>query len=251
MKKFACWFCLAVWLVAPAVWASLNVEDDTSGETALLTWRDPVPWQAGLGYLRLSRPVELDGSERDLKAHVVEAMVGVSPWPWLLLYGQVGASEAQLEDGMRAMGDPGAGGLLGARLNLWQIFQGVQNTAWRLTLQLAGQYAYRTGEDDGEGELRWGETLVMVPIDYHLSFARTFRNAYAGEFQSFHLYAGPAYSKLDGTWTRGELEREFEETQVFGAVGGGELWLLDNLAFGVRFDWFESTSGHVTVRYRF
>ena len=250
MKKTACWM-LMLALAAPAAWASLNVEEDASGETALLTWRDPVPWQAGLSYMRVSRPVELEGVEWDLKADVVDAMVGVSPWPWLLLYGHVGASEGRLDGAMRADPSAAAGGLLGARLNVWQIYQGVHKTAWRLTLMLDGQYGYRTSDDDGDGDLDWSETLVMLPIDYHLSFARSYRNAYVGEFQSFHLYVGPAYSKLDGTWTRGELERDFEEAQAFGVVGGGELWLLDNLAFGARFDWFEDTTGQLTVRYRF
>ena len=250
MKKTACWM-LMLALAAPAAWASLNVEEDASGETALLTWRDPVPWQAGLSYMRVSRPVELEGVEWDLKADVVDAMVGVSPWPWLLLYGHVGASEGRLDGAMRVDPSAAAGGLLGARLNAWQIYQGVHKTAWRLTLQLDGQYGYRTSDDDGDGDLDWGETLVMLPIDYHLSFARTYRNAYVGEFQSFHLYVGPAYSKLDGTWTRGELERDFEGTEEFGVVGGGELWLLENLAFGARFDWFEDTTGQLTVRYRF
>ena len=251
MNRIASWTCSLLLLAAPAVRASLNVEEDASAETALLTWKDPVPWQAGLGYLRLSRPVELDGTERELKAHVAEAMVGVSPWPWLLLYGQAGASEAELDEVMSTTADAGAGGALGARLNAWQIYQGVHRTAWRLTLQLAGQYAYRTSSDGGEGELGWQEALFMLPVDYHLSFARTFRNTYAGEFHSLHVYVGPAYSKLDGTWSRDGNDRDFEETQAFGVVGGGELWLLDNLAFGARFDWFDGTSGQVTVRYRF
>lgn len=252
MKKIVYGWVVLIALAVPAAWASLNVEEDPSGETALLTWRDPVPWQAGLSFMRLSRPVKLDGAERDLKGNVVEAMVGVSPWPWLLLYGHVGAAEARLDGGpMRENADAGVGGLLGARLNLWQIYQGVHKTAWRLTLQLDGQYAYRTSADDGEGKLHWGETLVMLPIDYHLTFARTYRNAYANEFQSFHLYVGPAFSKVDGTWTFHETERDFEEQEAFGVVGGGELWLLENLAFGARFDWFEGTTGQLTVRYRF
>lgn len=250
MKKTACWM-LMMALVVPAARASLNVAEDPSAESALLTWRDPVPWQFGLAYARLARPVDLAGAEWDLKGDVVDAMIGVSPWPWFLLYGQVGASAGRLEGAMRADPSAGAGGLLGARVNAWQIYQGVHKTAWRVTLQLAGQYAYRTSGDDGDGDLRWGETLVMLPLDYHLSFARSSRNAYSGEFQSFHLFAGPAYSKLDGTWTRNGVKRDFEEQASFGVVGGGELWLLENLAFGVRFDWFEATSGQLTVRYRF
>lgn len=250
MKKTA-WWMLMLALAVPGARASLNVEEDPSADPALLTWRDPVPWQFGLGYQRVSRPVDLAGAEVDLEADVVDALVGVSPWPWLLIHGQAGASAGRLEGAMDADSATGAGGLLGARVNVWQIYPGVHKTSWRVTLQLAGHYAYRTGGDDGAGELEWGEALAMLPLDYHLSFARTFRNAYVGEFQSLHVYAGPAFSKLDGTWTRSGVEQDFEEQESFGVVGGGELWLLENLAFGARFDWFEGTTGQLTVRYRF
>ncbi len=249
MKKMACWMLLLALLV-PAAYAQ-NVREDPSAEGALLTWRNPASWHAGLVYTHLLRPVDLEGVERNLRGDIYDVAIGVSPWPWLVLYGQAGISEARVEHAMRNDAELGAGGLLGARLNLWQLYEGVQKTAWRLTLQVAAQYAYRTSADDGEGELQWGETLVMLPLDYHLSFARSFRNYYMKEFQSLHFYVGPAYSKLDGTWTRGTLEQEFEEVQVAGVVGGAELWLLDNLAFGARADWFDKTTLHFMVRYRF
>lgn len=250
MKKIACWTVMMV-LGATVALAQRNVMEDPSADPALLTWSEPGAWQVGLVYEHLSRPVDLDGAEWDLSADIGDVAIGFSPWPWLLLYGQVGASDGRLEGLMREDAEYGAGGLLGARLNVWQLYEGVQKTAWRFTVQLAGQYAYRTTADDGEGDLRWGETLVMVPLDYHLTFARSFRNYYMAEFQSFDLYVGPAYSKLDGTWTQHDLEREFEETQSVGVVGGAELWLLENLSFGVRADWFDSTTLQLTVRYRF
>ena len=250
MKKIAGWMLLLA-LAVPAAVASLNVEEDASADAALLTWRDPVPWQCGVGYAHLSRPVLLDGAETDLKGEIVDAMVGVSPWPWLLLYGQVGASAGRLQGAMAADPSAAAGGLVGARLNLWQIYQGVQKTSWCVTLQVAGQYAYRTSDDDGDGDLVWEEALVALPLDFHLSYARTFRNAYASEFQSFHLYAGPAVSTLDGTWKRPGPDREFEESEEFGVVYGAELWLLENLAFGGRAEWFDGTTWQLTVRYRF
>ena len=250
MKKAACWMLMMV-LAAPAAWASLNVEEDPSADPALLTWENPVPWQVGVNYMSLSRPVDLDGADLDLKGDVVEGEVGVQPWPWLLCYGQAGVSQARLDGRMSEDGDGGAGGLLGLRVNVWQIYEGVHRTAWRATLQLAGQYAYRTSADDGEGKLEWGEALVMLPVNYHLTFARSFRNVYAGEFQSFELYAGPAYSKLDGTWTRNGLERDFEESQSFGVVGGANMWLLENLCLGARADWFDGTSLELSILYRF
>ncbi len=251
MKIIACGM-LMLALAAPAAWASLNVEEDPSADKALLTWTDPSAWQVGLTYLHLSRSVDLEGAERDLSGDGVDVGIGFSPWSWLLLYGQAGAAKASLEKVMREeSSSTGAGGLLGARLNLWQIYEGVHKTSWRVTLQLAGQYAYRTTDDGGDGELQWSETMVLLPLDYHLTFARSFRNVYAGEFQSLDFFAGPAFSKLDGTWTRGETERDFEEVQSFGAVAGANLWLLENLAFGARADWFERTSLLLSVLYRF
>ena len=250
MKRIACWTALAM-LGATAALAQRNVMEDRSADPALLTWSDPAGWQAGLAYARVARPVDLEGAEWDLKGSLAEAEIGVSPWPWMLLYGRVGASQARLDGIQREEPSAGAGGLLGARANLWQIGPGAEKTAWRVVLQLAGQYAWRTTEDDGDGDLQWGEALVMLPVDFHLSFARTFRNAYMAEFQSVGAFAGPAFSKLDGTWTRRGAELVFEEARSFGGVAGGELWLLENLSFGARADWFEGTSMQLMVRYRF
>ena len=36
-----------------------------------------------------------------------------------------------------------------------------------------------------------------------------------------------------------------------GVVGGADLWLLENLSFGARAEWFEETSMELAVRYRF
>jgi hypothetical protein len=251
MKKIACWTLMLV-LGAPVVFATeQNMKEDLSADPALLTWSNPGAWQFGLAYTRVSRPVDLEGAEWDLRGDIVDAMVGVSPWPWMLLYGQVGSSKASLDGALREDPSAGAGGLLGARINLWQLYEGLQATAWRVTLQLAGQYTFRTTEDDGDGDIQWGETLVMLPLNYHLSFARSFRNDYMSEFQSVEAYAGPAFSKVDGTWTHRGTEQDFEEVQSFGVVGGVELWLLENLAFGARADAFDGTSLQLTVRYRF
>lgn len=251
MKTIAWWW-LAGLLAVPAVFAERNIREDRTVDPALLTWSEPGAWQAGVVYTHLSRLVDLDGLPQDLKGDIYDGAVGFSPLPWLLLYGQAGASQARLEGSMRADTATGGGGLAGMRINLWQLFEGEQKTAWRLLLQVAGQYAYRTTSDDGEGELQWSETLAMLPLTYHLSFARTFRNYYMSEFQSLAVYAGPAVSLLDGTWTRNGVERDFEQADEFGLVGGVDFWLLESLGFGLRADWFEdATSMQAVVRYRF
>jgi len=248
MKKIICWTLLMV--LGASVGVAKNVEEDRSADVALLTWSHPLNWQVGLVYTHLSRSVDMGNIEESLRGDLVDVGVGVNPWPWLLLYGQVGASKAQL-DAIREEPSNGAGGLLGARVNLWQLYEGVQETSWRVTLQIAGQYAYRTSEDDGDGDLQWGEMLVMMPLKYHLTFARTFRNIFMSEFQSVSCYAAPAFSSLNGTWTRREVETDFDESESFGLVAGVDLWLLENLSFGARVDWFDSTTLQLNVLYRF
>lgn len=224
---------------------------DAAAPEALLTWRDPARLEVGAIYAHLSREVELAGAEWRLRGEAVDVQLGVSPWPWLLLFGQVGASEARLRGPMHRDGSAGAGGRLGAHLNVWQIYEGVQVSSWRFTVKLAGEYAYRTARDDGAGELRWSEALVALPLDYYLSFSRTYRHLYLSELHGVGIFAGPAFSVVDGTWERRGVRTSFGEAEAAGFVAGADLWLLGNLAFGARVDWFGETSMQLNVRYRF
>ncbi len=242
---------LLVLLALPVSWARDNSVEDRSADEALLTWSNALPWQVGAAYQHLSRPVDLGGVEWQLKGQSVAGEIGARPTPWLIVYGQISVNEARLADRMRENADSGAGGLLGVKANLWQINEGLQRAAWRVRLQLAGYYAYRTSADGGEGKLSWGEATVMLPVNYHLTLARSARNVFAGEFHSLEVFAGPALSKLDGTWTLGDAERDFEESQSYGVVGGANLWLLENLRFGASAAWFDGTSFELSVLYRF
>ena len=250
MKK-AAGFGLAALLAVTCLGQQRYVREDASAPEALVILPDASRWEVGLAYGHVSRSVDLEGTERKLQGDLGDVLLGFSPVPWLKLYGQAGASEARLTGMAGEEPGPGAGGVLGAQVNLWQVHEGVRKTAWRFTIRLAGQYGYRTTEDEDDGSVRWGEALVMLPLDYHLIFARTFRNFYMGEFHSLRIYAGPAYSRLDGEWERRGVTQDFEGKEEWGVVGGAELWLLEQLAFGARAEWFDSTSAQVTVRYTF
>jgi hypothetical protein len=246
---------LILFLAALALRASAGQGDlryDPSAPEALLAWRDPSRLHVAALYQRFSRTVDFDGIERRLDADLVEAQIGLAPWPWLLLYGQVGSTtEARLRNAMSRDASAAAGGLLGIRVNLWQIDQGVDVSSWRFTVKLAGEYAYRTADDDGSGSLAWSQTLLALPLEYHFTFQRTFRHLYLSDFHALALYAGPAFSQVDGTWKRNGIRQDFDESDAVGVLGGADLWLLDNLAFGLRLDWFQETSWQLNVRYRF
>lgn len=250
MKTWMAWT-LMLAAGASSAFGQLNFHGDAGAPQALVTLTDASRWQAGLAYAHVSRTVESDGAEWKLRGDIGDVLLGFSPAPWLWLYAQGGASEARLAGVMNDKPSAGAGGLLGANLNLWQFNEGVRATAWRFTVQMAGQYAWRTTRDEGSGKIEWTEALLMLPLDYHLIFVRTYRHTYMGEFHALRIYAGPACSWVDGTWTRDGVERDFEESETFGAVAGAELWLLENLSFGARAEWFDDTSAQLSVRYRF
>ncbi|HOO21069.1 MAG TPA: hypothetical protein PLJ99_06370 [Kiritimatiellia bacterium] len=235
----------------PAAQGQWEKHEDTSAPVALVTLADASRWQAGLAYAHVSRTVELDARESRLQGDVADIFLGFSVAPWLQLYGQAGVSRARIDDLLNPRPGAGAGGLLGARLDLWQYHAGHPETSWRFTIPLDARIAHRTTDDKGAGEIRWTEILVAMPLDYHLTFAHNSRNFYMSEFHSLRLYAGPAFSDIDGTWEAGGTRRDFEESESLGAVAGAELWLLENVSFGARADWFDSTTLHLTVRYRF
>ncbi len=251
MKTWMAWTMLLLLASAPAARGQRNIQEDRSAPVALVTLPDASRWEAGLGYARISRGIDLEGSERHLRANLVDVGLGLWVMPWMQVYGRVGAAEARVVGSMDYL-SAWAAGVVGAKINLWQMHQGDQVTAWRFTIPVEVQYAYRTTrEDDAFGELKWSETMVTLPLSYHLSFARTFRNFFMSEWNSLQLTLGPAYSVVSGTWMRNSFRYEFEEQDAVGIVGGVELWLLDNLSFAARAEWFGDTTLHLGVRYRF
>ncbi|NLB66104.1 MAG: hypothetical protein GX803_06525 [Lentisphaerae bacterium] len=250
MKKLWIGGVMLAALLAPA-WGQPVRQADKTAPGALLQMTDAPRWQVGLAYANLSRSVDVEGFEVKLKGDVADVYLAVQPTDWLRLYGQAGASRARLDSLAEPRPGAGAGGLLGAGVNVWQFHPRLPDAAWRFTVGLLGQVGYRTTDDKGGGEIRWLETLVALPVDYHLTFARNTRNRDAGDFHSVRVYGGPALSTLDGTWKRGGTKRDIKQAEKWGAVGGAELWLLDNLAFGARADWFDHTTLQLTVRYCF
>lgn len=225
---------------------------DVTEEASLWTWNDPVPWRVGVEGGRMKRPVEIEGMEADWQADVLEGKLSVAPWGWLTLYGRVGAAQARLEGiGPDGKTGTGAGGALGLKLNLWEVAPGGDSTAWRVSIGLLGEYAWRTGEEKGGIEAEWGEAYFFLPINYHLLLHGTQRSTYATEAHSLDLFIGPACSLLDGTWTAPWGEMDFESDQQAGISGGLCIWLMENLGFSGRVDWFDAWSYQAAVEYRF
>ena len=250
MKKAVCWIGVAL-LGALVCRGQDDARIGAGGSRALFSWHDPNRIQVGIGYARISRGAEVGGIERRLQADVAEAGLGAWALPWLLVHGSAGACQAGFEDAMDEKGSAEFAGRIGLRANLWQVDEGLRESSWRFTAGFAGDYGHFASGDDGEGETSWNEIRVVLPLEYYLSFARTYRQLYLTEVHGMSIYAGPAASWIDGKWKKNGTQRDFEESETFGAVAGAELWLLANLCFGVRLDWFEESTVELNVTYRF
>lgn len=250
MKRLVMWLLVGCSIPLQG-WAQGQILEDRTAEEALVIWQDPRPWQARLLYTRLSRPVEMEDEEWRLRTDIVEAEIGVRPWPWLLLFARAGGSEARLDPRMTQDAKPGASGGGGLSLNLWQIHQGATATAWRLTLPLRAEYLHRSTQDSHPGRLRWEEARISLPLTYHLTYARSIRHANSADFQSLTLFGGPVYSTVTGRWSPWGTRHSFSEKESLGIIGGAEFWLVETVAFGACAEWYEHASLLVTARYQF
>lgn len=246
MSKIS-WLLLPLLLAAPSVWAYGNLHEDESAPQALVTWDEPVRVQAGILYTYMDRATEEYGN---LKANIIDLQLGVEATSWWLLYGQIGGSSAEL-DPMPESADMDVGGLLGTRLNLWQIYDDTRKSAWRLTLQLDASYAYRSASDGGSGSLKWGEIQVMLPVNYHLSLARSARNQYLSDFHSISIFVAPVFSKIDGTWKLNDRDYDFKEENMFGAAVGLDFWLTERLSFNARAMIIQDITASAGISYSF
>lgn len=230
-------------------------EHDASAPESLFAWNDPVPWRAAVVAGRVKRPVRRQNTVWNFEADSLEAEIAVAPWGWLELYGRAGGFRPKLELGGHSWGktDVGAGGALGTCLNLWEIGPDHDAAAWRVTIGLRAEYAWRTGKELDGTKAEWGEAFFFLPVNYHLSYHGTQRSTYSTEAHALDLFVGPACSLLDLDWTpqRGGDKLSFREDQAAGIAGGIRIWLIESLSLNGEVEWFDVWTFRGGLEYRF
>jgi hypothetical protein len=249
MKRLSRLFAAACLVLAGALPASALMHPDRDPSQAAFS-SSPDSLAVAAAYTRVARPLDLSG-DLSLQADAIDAMIGWRPAVWCLLYVHGGAVQGKIPE--TPMGNtkfgPAAG--LGFDLNLWQIDDG-DESAWRFMIRLEGRWTWRsTAEDDTWGKLSWTEAHAALPFVYSLHFSRRAKVGYRDEFHAIEIFAGPAVSKLDGTWKRDSGDTDFDEDKLFGILGGAELRLFPNLGFGGRAEYFGKTGFSAYVRYDF
>ena len=224
---------------------------DPSAPSAIVDWEPSSSWSVGLTYAHRMRPVEVDanGPEWTIAGESYDAFVAFS-WNWLELRAFGGATQAHLKEYALKDLDPEAGGGASLAINLWQISP-EEESAWRALLRLEGRGEWRTTSADNGESLEWFEGFAALPLHYTLSTTRSRRNSSIRDFHALGVYIGPAFSVIDGRRELGGTETSFEQSDLYGAVGGVQLWLLRNLEFGGRLEYFGDCTWSLGCTYVF
>ncbi|MBR6023226.1 MAG: hypothetical protein IK066_12505 [Kiritimatiellae bacterium] len=219
-------------------------------DPALIEWSPSPHWSAGVAYTHRVRPLSRDGGGTwSLSGESYDGVVTYTR-DWWSLFAFAGATQAHLEEyALKDLGmDPGGGA--GLRVNLWQIAPAKSGGPWDVTLKLEGRAEWRETSSDRE-TLRWFEGFAAAPVAWRLSSARSGHDTSIHDYHAIGAYAGPALSALDGTREFANAKTSFEHDDLVGGVAGVELWLLRNLRFDGRLEYFGDCSFALSCTYLF
>ena len=200
------------------------------------------PVSVGADYQMLKRNLSLDGGgTAQMNARIYSAQVGVDLFPWWMVFGTLGRSQAEWDGGDYGTGQ--AKWSAGTRLNWWHTdITDPEFMEGRLSFQTLAEFSqFRSGDD-----WRWNEGYADLTVNYEL-FAGDNRDDLKQYPYSLVLYGGPSISKInghaDGTG--------FSEDTLFGVVGGADVYLSHNLSVGVQVTYYDQTSFSFSTRYHF
>ena len=191
-----------------------------------------------------NRDVEWDGGgSGEFGSRSYVAHVGFGVLPWLNVFGTVGQVEAKTE------GDYGDGEMrwsLGASANLFQYdIVDPEFLEGRLSFRAEAEMIRADFEADEQGG-EWRELAAAATVNYEIFVDRvdtTDRVPY-----SLAIFAGPAYSNIDGEIDGGG---DFESDTEWGLAFGADLFVSHNLSLGLHVERFNDYGYRAGFRYRF
>lgn len=235
----------ALWLVGLMIGSVVTAGAATpsgAGMRDSLTTSDNLgPVSAGFDYQMTKRTVSLDaGGKNVIQSRVMSAELGVDLFSWWQIFGTLGRSEAGWESG--AYGDGKVKWSLGTHFNWWHYdVTEPEFMEGRLSFQTTAEFAqYNSGDDT-----KWTDAYADLTLNYEL-FAEKQKDTKAVPY-SLALYAGGALSKLSGHLNGAN----FSEDQLFGLVGGADLYIAQNLSLGGQVLYFDKPSYGLSIRYHF
>ena len=200
----------------------------------------------GLTYEDIKLGIDFDdGPDAILDAASWDVYIGYDVLPWLTVFTTLGSSEIDDTDEIDTSAKFKISG--GVNAYLWEgDVLDPTYMAGRFTLKTSFELS-RYDSDADIGDVTWIDATLAVPLGYEI-----FDNYPAspkGVKTSLALYIGPALSYVSGTWDTAVGDFDFEGKELFGLIGGFDLFLSPTLSFGVAFSHFDETTIGGSLRF--
>lgn len=199
----------------------------------------------GIDYDVMERDVDIkNGGKGTLEADRINAYVGFDALPWLTTFVTVGGVEV---DG--PLSKTGLAVSVGLGAYLWEADIVTPSfMAGRITIKASAELG-RYESEVLDNKIRWTEGILALPFGYEKfeSQAIGLSTIQTG----LALYAGPAVSIIDGKSGSGASKVDFSEDEVFGVVGGADVYFTRHLSIGVSLRYFDELSYGASLRYHF
>ena len=182
-----------------------------------------------------------------LEGDALSLYLGYDILPWLTLFTTLGGFEADTAPGSELNTDPAFKFSLGASAFLWQgDVLTPQYMSGRFTFK-ANVEVSRYDSDVGDGSVDWFDITASLPVGYEIF--DEYPEGARGVDTSISFYVAPAISYISGSWDVGPLDDDFEAQELFGVIGGVDIFLSPGVSFGAEASYFDETS--IIASFRF
>lgn len=200
----------------------------------------------GLTYEDIKKGIDFNkGPDAILEAESLALYIGYDVLPWLTLFTTLGASE--IDDTSEIGTDPKFKISGGASAYLWEgDILAPTYMAGRLTLKTSLEVS-RYDSDSDVGSVDWIDVTLALPFGYERF--DEYSESPRGIDTSLAIYIGPAISYIDGTWDTAVGDFDFEHKELFGVIGGVDIYISPGVSLGAQFSYFDETTVMGSVRF--
>ena len=206
----------------------------------------PKLWTFGLAFDHQRRDIVYEDAEETQKNWTVLNLLMFLDYdllPWLSLHGQWGA--ADLDESDEIDYDYHVEWGVGVRGRFLDYKLPTQDPYW---FRVEGTADYKDMQADAdEITVEWHEFVVAMTA----GLTTKPKLEYESDIHSVGLYAGPAYSRIEGTDEHGSTKTDFEEDQALGFVTGMAIDFSDYMFMKVEGQFFDRSSINGSVGIRF
>lgn len=200
----------------------------------------------GVTYEAIKLAVDFDNAaDTTLEANSLSAYIGYDVLSWLTVFTTLGGSEIDAAPEVET--DPGIKFSVGASAYLWQGDMLMpEYLSGRLTLKATLEFS-RYDSDIASGSVDWYDVTAALPLGYECFDDEP--ESPHGVDTSLSIYIAPAVQYIGGSWDLpGGGSDDFDAHQLFGIIGGIDIFVSPQLSFGAAVNYFDETTIMGSVR---